>query len=406
MKTTFRVRALRAINDVNPLRSTDAAEPARLQGSPGVHGRSDGRDVRACGQQSVAQVHERSGASPNEPADALFGRSAAQPNRDSGGSVRLVPGSRSYGRLIALGQDGVTKQDEFNVLENLGPSRWYSFPDRRDSHAVGCPASPRQRMVVCRCNSSVGRQRVRLVAETAMKVALRVRVAICIGVAACLLPACGGGGGGADSQPVSAPVALKAVSIDAEGDSTMYGSEYPNGILTRASQPAPAVAQADLQVKLGTGVTIENNGVPGGTVSANLAGSTLAPLATRLASDPSQIVLENFGINPAFTDTADKFHADLTTWVNTVKGMGKTPVLEEPNPVTRDGYAALPAFAAIINQVGKEQGVLVIQQYAYIQTLPNWQAMLTDGVHPNDALYAIKGQREATQLQALVQSLR
>ncbi len=188
----------------------------------------------------------------------------------------------------------------------------------------------------------------------------------------------------------------------------MYGNEYPNGATTpvRSASPAPEVAAQTLQSTYQLAATVENNGSPGTTVAQNLAGHVLAPLATRLATDSSRIVIENFAINDCTVETVQQFHDDLTQWVNVVRSMGKIPVLEEPNPVTRAGFDALPSFVAMVNQVATEQDVTVIQQYAYIQSLPEWQAMLTDGVHPNDALYAIKGHREAQAIAPLLPTLQ
>ena len=218
--------------------------------------------------------------------------------------------------------------------------------------------------------------------------------------------ACSGCGGGGENVGMPVEQAQpKAVTIDAEGDSTMYGTEIINGVTVRSADPAPSVAQQSLTSSTRAPVTIENNGSPGTTAYQNLTGHVLAPLATRLASDPAQIVIENFGINDSGVTTVSAFHDELTNWILTVRGMGKIPVLEEPNPVTRADYDALPSFVQMINQVATEQGVQVIQQYAYIQSLPNWQGMLTDGVHPGDALYQIKGQREAAILAPLVTKL-
>jgi hypothetical protein len=45
------------------------------------------------------------------------------------------------------------------------------------------------------------------------------------------------------------------------------------------------------------------------------------------------------------------------------------------------------------------------KQYAAILALPKWQPMLTDCVHPDDALFAIKDKNEATAIGPLVRSL-
>lgn len=225
---------------------------------------------------------------------------------------------------------------------------------------------------------------------------------------------CGGGGGGSPPAPTPqpAPAPAKTVVINAEGDSTMYGNEFPGGVLKRTQTPPPVAAQAALRDQFGASVTVVNNGIPGTTVLDDLQGITTqygseVALPTKLASDPAQIVVENFGINDSVKGgmTPQIFHDQLTTWVTTVRGMGKIPVLEEPNPVTHPEYAAgLPDYVAAVDQVAKEQNVTLIDQYAYIQSIPNWQSMLTDGIHPDDQLYTLKGQHMAKVLAPIVKS--
>jgi lysophospholipase L1-like esterase len=72
-------------------------------------------------------------------------------------------------------------------------------------------------------------------------------------------------------------------------------------------------------------------------------------------------------------------------------------VLEEPNPVCV-GHEALDELVAILNQVAREKAVPLVKQYDAIKALPNWQALLTDCVHPGDELYAFKAAREAEAL--------
>jgi acyl-CoA thioesterase I len=206
----------------------------------------------------------------------------------------------------------------------------------------------------------------------------------------------------ASSTPAAS--AAQSIVIDAEGDSTMKGALWINGGYTYAQLPAPEVAQAQLIESLGTeNLQVENNGVVGETVGDDISGwAGFAPLATRLAVDPSQIVLENYGLNDSIEVDLQTFHDNLTAWIQVVRQAGKIPVLEEPNPPSLSYYTQIGAFASMVDQVGDEQHVLVIQQYNYILSLPNWQNMLTDGIHPDQALYIIKGQREATYLQQLV----
>lgn len=92
-------------------------------------------------------------------------------------------------------------------------------------------------------------------------------------------------------------------------------------------------------------------------------------------------------------------------WIAVVRQTGRTPILEEPNPVCNPIYTNLPAFVNIMRQIAQQQGVTLIQQYDYIASLPNWQSMLVDCIHPNDALYKIKGDREAAVLAPIVKSI-
>jgi acyl-CoA thioesterase-1 len=212
------------------------------------------------------------------------------------------------------------------------------------------------------------------------------------------------GSASAASTAASDATASTPVTIDAEGDSTMKGALLVNGTYVFANMPAPAVAQAQLIQKLGVeGITVENDGVVGETVGEDISGwAGIAPLATRLATDPSRVVIENYGLNDSLEVDIQTYHDNLVAWIAVVKQAGKIPVLEEPNPSSLSYYTQLPAFAAMVDQVGYEQQVLVIQQYNYILSLSNWQSMLTDGIHPDQALYTIKGQREAWYLQPLV----
>ncbi|WP_233343468.1 SGNH/GDSL hydrolase family protein [Burkholderia cepacia] len=196
--------------------------------------------------------------------------------------------------------------------------------------------------------------------------------------------------------------------IDVEGDSTIWGQQLINGAPGRTEIPTPAILQADLQKTDGTAITTVNNGVPNSTVHESLYGIAplfSQPLTTRLATAPTQVVVANYGINDSAYSKLPDYIADLNAWIDVVKGNGKIPVLEEPNPTCTAATADLPKFVDAMNQVAQERGVSIIQQYAYIQSLPNWQSMLTDCIHPSDALYKIKADREAAVLNPIVQRL-
>ncbi|MCA8195498.1 SGNH/GDSL hydrolase family protein [Burkholderia vietnamiensis] len=208
---------------------------------------------------------------------------------------------------------------------------------------------------------------------------------------------CGGGDG-------SSPAAPKSISIDVEGDSTIYGLQATG----RSANPPPAVLQTELQNSFGPTVTTINSGISSATVHESLYGIAphySQPLSTRLASMSSQIVIMNYGLNDSANSTLSDYIADLNTWIDVVNASGKIPVLEEPNPSCNPAMAELPKFVVAMDQVAQQRGVQIIQQYAYIQSLPNWQSMLPDCLHPDDALYKIKADREYAVIAPIVKSL-
>lgn len=228
------------------------------------------------------------------------------------------------------------------------------------------------------------------------------------GLVASALCACGGGGGTSTPAPTVAASA-KPVTIDMEGDSLIWGYLYtgPNGFVQSVDNP-PAVVQSILQQSMGPTVTTQNNAVPGTTIEDSLSGTNgfSVPFATRLSTNPAQIVLTDDAVNDSTLSTVDQYEAELTQWIADVRAAGKIPVLEEPNPTCGSAGPNVPTFVAAMDSIAVQQGVLLIAQYQYILSLPNWQSMMQpDCVHPTDALYLIKAQREAAALQPVVAQL-
>lgn len=229
-----------------------------------------------------------------------------------------------------------------------------------------------------------------------------------------LLAACGGGGEPqvlASSQSASQSASQAAyrpqiaVTIDAEGDSTMFGLETVNGQFVQAASPPPVLVQAALRSLFGPGITVNGYGSPGANLRVELQGTDnyATPLRDRLALSRAQIVIENFGINDAWLP-AEEYRSNLRQFVDTVRASGKLPVLEEPNPVCA-GHDTLDQLVGILNEVAREKAVPLVKQYDAIRALPNWQAMLPDCVHPDDKLYAFKAAREAEVLAQVIRSL-
>jgi acyl-CoA thioesterase-1 len=194
------------------------------------------------------------------------------------------------------------------------------------------------------------------------------------------------------------------IVIDAEGDSTMYGLETVNGQFVQSAHPVPALVQAQLQSWFGPKVTVNANGSPGANLDYELQGTNnyATALSARLAASRARIVIENFGINDAYLPV-ESYRGNLVRFVDTVRAAGKLPVLEEPNPVCA-GHEALDQLVAVLNEVARDEGVPLVKQYDAVKALPGWQSMLTDCVHPGDALYAFKAAREADVLAQVIRS--
>ncbi|OJA82900.1 hypothetical protein BGV71_14100 [Burkholderia ubonensis] len=232
----------------------------------------------------------------------------------------------------------------------------------------------------------------------------------------CTLSACGGGGdSGSTAPPYSSaphPVA-KSVLIDAQGDSTMKGSEQrADGTYFYAPSSAPAVLQALLQSAYGSTVTVQNHGVGGSTVADVLNGVAgyTQPWKDALPANTAQVVIANWAINdsnPIVNETPAQFEADLLYWIQITQAAGKTVVLEEPNPVCNPAFDALPQYVQVVDNIAAQLAIPLVKQYDYIQSLPNWQSYLgTDCTHPaDDRLYQIKAERELAVVQPIVASL-
>lgn len=232
-----------------------------------------------------------------------------------------------------------------------------------------------------------------------------------VAAAVLALAACGGGGAApAAPAPSEVPVqrAATPITVDAYGDSTMYGSTL--GMPPPTSQNPvnePVVAQGLLNGALGGGVTVVNNGVPGSFLMAVLNGGNAyyaESLPVRLSKSPARVVIGNYAINDSNVETPDTYRLLLNYFVDTIQQAGKIPVLEEPNPVCDYAHPNLDAFVVIMREVAAARSVRLVAQYDAIRALPNWQANLPDCVHPNADLYRFKAQREATQIVDIVQA--
>jgi acyl-CoA thioesterase I len=199
----------------------------------------------------------------------------------------------------------------------------------------------------------------------------------------------------------------------------MWGQQS-NPVLGTAWQTpynAPALLQQNLQSYVGTCVTVANNAVSGTDLGNRLFGTGndagLAPPTYQafLPTTSAQVVLENFALNDAnpgnqWNEDPSTFQWYLVVFITETVKAGKIPALEEPNPTSIAAWnAVLPTYVNVIDNVAAQYNVPLVKQYDYISSLPNWQSMLIDGLHPTPALYELKASREATVVLPIVQAL-
>ncbi|WP_080412326.1 SGNH/GDSL hydrolase family protein [Burkholderia ubonensis] len=233
--------------------------------------------------------------------------------------------------------------------------------------------------------------------------------ALAAGVAlVCTITACGGGdGGNSSSATPMAHSTPQVIDIDMYGDSTMagvtmVGAEY---VTTANNEPN------NVQQELGSRARIFNQGVSGTTLQELIDGTDgrhTMNLQQLMANSSSRIVVENFAINDASSQSLQQFMSNVDYFVTQARANGKVPVIEEPNPVCDQNLKNIPeldAQVAALEEYAARYNVAIVKQYDYIKSLPDWQSMLPDRIHPNEALYKIKADRTAAALLQILQTM-
>jgi acyl-CoA thioesterase-1 len=233
--------------------------------------------------------------------------------------------------------------------------------------------------------------------------------------AAALLMAAVCGRANADAPAVPDGQALHAgsstqVVIDAYGDSTTLGISCGAGHCSPRSQNAVTYLQEALHSTYGERVSVVNLGV-GGTMAYQLRDGTDrrrgVPWPQRLAASDAQIVTINYGINEVMhNQTPEQFYEAETALVKAALALGKEPVLQTSNPMPDSRLnARLAPMVAMTRRVAAEQHVPLVDQYAYICGLPDWQSMMSDGAHPKPELYRLKAGQDMRVVDPLVRRL-
>lgn len=213
----------------------------------------------------------------------------------------------------------------------------------------------------------------------------------------------------------ASPAAHSPVLIEAYGDSTTLGITCSDGHCGPQAHNAVTYLQDELRARYGDRVQVTNYGVGGttatqlrdGTGGRRTGPTTGLPWQERLAVSPAQIVLINYGINEVMRNqTPEQFYTAETTLVKTARALGKQPVLQTANPMPDNRLnARLAAMVAMTRRVAVEQQVPLVDQFAYVSSLPDWKTLMSDGAHPKPELYRLKAQQDFQVVEPLVQRL-
>lgn len=272
----------------------------------------------------------------------------------------------------------------------------------------------------------------RIVASHSSSLTGRVIATLLLSIILC---ACGGGGGGGGDSTASmlsnalagntnpttdmpsandipstetpaeqpgAPKPAQALTIDYYGDSTIWG--YGSGSGTRVAAPAPAAFAAALPNSARH--TVRNEGVNSSDACQLLNGRDGKHPAwdTQMASSDADVVIINHAINDQWRMDVGTYKSCLTSLAVKAKAHGKKVIFETPNPTRDAGADSLGVYVNAMKAVAAQQGAPVIDQYNYLLSYLNGQSpysICPDGLHPNDAVYAMKGKYAAQQFSKL-----
>lgn len=173
-------------------------------------------------------------------------------------------------------------------------------------------------------------------------------------------------------MPVADPV------IGLYGDSTMIGVVLnPDGVTTSiAPNNPPAALKRLMDARFGPGrVRIDTAGLIGFHTDALMASSYR----------PHGISILNYGINDSQHLSLERFKANLEAL--------NPAFYETPNPPNRLLWPFAPqnfaAYVQVMREVAAAKGVPVLDTYEYVQTVPDWQLLYSDGAHPGDEMYQL-----------------
>ncbi|CAI9007245.1 SGNH_hydro domain-containing protein [Pseudomonas chlororaphis] len=192
--------------------------------------------------------------------------------------------------------------------------------------------------------------------------------------------------------------ASATVLIEQYGDSTTSGLTAIDGKVQVAKLSGVDQIYLSLNKRFGAQAAIANKGISQTCAIHLLDGDATTPKwADRVKESKATIVTFNYGMNQC-DRTAEQYLGDLQQLVDITLAAGKQVVLIEPNPSTKPEKVILDQYVGAMNLVAEQRKVPIIQHFKIWNQLPNWQSLLSDGIHPTEQGYQIKG---LTEYQAL-----
>lgn len=182
------------------------------------------------------------------------------------------------------------------------------------------------------------------------------------------------------------------LTITALGDSTTWG--YNSG--EKVEKNMVTTAQEELSKKLGQPVDIINRGQNATTIGDAIANGNLYAAA----SDPSNVVVLNFGMNEAYrrVDPAE-FRQNILDAAGYLQSLGKTVVLQTPNFTANPDIPNVETYANVVRDVAGQYGLTLDDKYAATQ---NAEFSQNDLTHPTAQVYQDLGKSLANALAPVV----
>lgn len=176
-------------------------------------------------------------------------------------------------------------------------------------------------------------------------------------------------------------------------------------------KPASVSLQDALQKQFNdTGIKVANHATGGraasiGNLLDGMDGGGPA-FSQRLAATQSSIVVISYGLNEQYGgETASDFSGYLAQAIQTVRDVGRRPVLETPSPTCDSDHPFTADYAAAIKAAGVTYNVPVVDNFAAISALSGWSShMDATCTLPDEALQQFMATQELVVIAPLVKA--